>query len=50
MSVGVGECTVYNCPFTMVMEVMIVIMMMRIIMKTMNSSSYRRVLSIIATK
>ena len=36
--------------FSMVMKVMIVIMMMRIIMKIMNSSSYLRVLAIIATK
>ena len=34
----------------MVVKVMIVIMMMRIITKTMNSSSYMRVLSIVATK
>ena len=33
--------------FTMVMKVIIVIMIMRIIMKIMNSSSYLRVLSII---
>ena len=37
-------------PFSMVMKVMIVIMKMRIMMKTMNSSSYLRVLPIIATK
>ena len=36
--------------FTMVMKVMIVIMVTRISMKIMNSSSYRRVLSIVATK
>ena len=34
----------------MVMKVMIVIMVTRISMKIMNSSSYRRVLSIVATK
>ena len=33
--------------FTMVMKVIIVIMMMRIIMKIMNSNSYLRVLPII---
>ena len=36
--------------FTMAVKVMTVIMMMRFIMKIMNSSSYLRVLSIIATK
>ena len=36
--------------FSMVMKVMIVIMTMRIIMKIMKSSSYLRVLPIIATK
>ena len=36
--------------FTMVMKVMVVIMMMRISMKIMSSSSYRRVLTIVATK
>ena len=34
--------------FTMVMKMIMVIMMMRIIIKIMNSSSYLRVLSIIA--
>ena len=33
----------------MVVKVVIVIMMMRIVMKIMNSSSYLRVLAIVAT-
>ena len=36
--------------FLMVMKVMRVIMMMRIIMKIMNSSDYLRVLPIVASK
>ena len=39
-----------NVHYTMAIKVMIVIIMMRIIMKIMNSCSYLRVLLIVTTK